>query len=223
MNFELEKYSLKLTALRSKRKTLLEQIEGHEKGIESLLFDVNVCVESKEILSAISSATQKRFLEYIESLVTVALQSVYGKDLKFIVSSKDNLDCSFMVQEGEDNEPFFPKDEMGSGVLDIISLALRVVMWSIQKPATRNFMYLDEPMKAIGKGELLENAIAMIKSISEKLSIQFLINTHEPEIANLSDRFFFIKKEKGFSRVVVDGKEVKKVGGKIKLKRLGRT
>ena len=149
-------------------------------------------------------ATQKKFIDYIESLVTVALQSVYGSDIRFVVKLDDAMNCSLLIQEGESEELYSPKDEEGGGVLDICSLALRVVMWSIQKPATRNFMFLDEPMKAIGKGLLLENAMAMIRNINKKLGIQFLINTHVPEIAGLADKTFNIEKKNGVSKVFVD-------------------
>jgi hypothetical protein len=198
----ISQYRAKFQDWKSKKSVLDEQIDFHQKQMGYLRDKIGISMETKSILVNVSVATQKRFLDYIESLVTVALQSVYGPDIKFIAKSEDSLECTLLVQEG-DGEFYSPKDEMGSGVLDISSLALRVVMWSIQKPASRDFIWLDEPMKAIGKGPLLESSIAVLKNISDKLGIQFIINTHEPEIASLANRAFLVKKENGISTVEI--------------------
>lgn len=223
MNSEIIKYRNKLQDLKSKKSLLEEQVENYDKEIAKLKNIVGIYMEAKAILVSVSSATQNKFIDYIKSLTTVALQSVFGSEFNFIVKyekNKDSWECIMMVQEGDD-EPYFPKNEMGSGVLDIISLALRVVLWSIHKPVSRAFMYIDEPMKAIGKGILLERTILMMKNISDKLGIQFIINTHEPEIANLSDRTFGVIKEKKISEVqIIFDKKGNLVKKKSKLNRL---
>jgi len=217
MNSRLKPYVNRFNELKARKKVLIEQIDSYEERNKELLDEISVCVEAKQVLSVVATATQKKFVDYIESLVTVALQSVYGPDLKFVVKTKENLECLLLVQEG-DREPFSPEEEMGSGVLDIASLALRVAMWGIKKPASRNFIYLDEPMKAIGKGEMLESAIEMIRKISEELGIQFIINTHEPTIAKLADRSFSTTKEKMVSKVTWSSLD-KEETNKLKLKR----
>lgn len=219
MTLEIKKYRNEIQELKIKKTLLKEDILSLHESIEEFEKEQKVYLESKEILSIVSKATQLNFAEYIQSLVTVALKAVYGDDIEFVVEIKDD-GWYLMVKEIGGVEAYFPKDEEGSGVLDIISLALRVVMWSIQKPLSRNFMYLDEPMKAIGNGVLLENAISMIKDINKKLGIQFLINTHVEEIAALGDKTFYVDKKNGISKVYSEGgeKEEKQIRGK-RLKR----
>ena len=208
MTLEIKRYREEIQELKIRKNILKDEIFSLHERIEELEKEIGIYLESKEVLSIVSKATQLNFAEYIQSLVTVALKAVYG-DIEFIVEIKDD-GWYLMVKERGGEEAYFPKDEEGSGVLDIISLALRVVMWSIQKPLSRNFMYLDEPMKAIGIGTLLENAISMIKDINKKLGIQFIINTHVEEIAALGDKTFYVNKENGISNVYSEGGEERK-------------
>lgn len=216
------KYKNKFQEYKSKKNVLQTQVEQNDLYIKKIKEEMTIWVEARSILTVVSSETQKKFIEYIRDLGTMALQSVFGFDYKFIVEykvNKDSWDCLLLVQEGE-NEPFIPKNSQGSGILDILSLALRIVLWSIKKPASRAFLYLDEPLKAVGYGELLDNAINMMKNLSKKLGIQMIINTHEDSISMLGDKTFKVNKKNGISSVeVISGETSKEILGKRRINR----
>ena len=215
---ELIEYRKKVINLKLKKDLLEKEVKEDQESIRKAIKQKKITSEARTILSVVSSETQKRFIEYIEQLVTMGLQTVYGDDIKFIVEHKqreDSWECVMSVKEGE-GEPYFPKNETGVGVINVISLTLRVVNWSIKKPLTRPLIILDEPMGAIGKGILSERAINMIRDISNELEIQFIVNTHSTDIVELADRAWQVTKKDRISHIeqIIGIKEKK-----IKMKR----
>jgi ABC-type sugar transport system ATPase subunit len=61
-------------------------------------------------------------------------------------------------------------------------------------------MILDEPLRFVS-AKYQEKASAMIKEISEKLGIQFIIVTHNEVLASYADRTFEVTIKKGVSHV----------------------
>ena len=45
---------------------------------------------------------------------------------------RNKLECRPVVMEGD--YEYTAKDEMGGGIIDIISFAFRVVLWSLESP-----------------------------------------------------------------------------------------
>jgi hypothetical protein len=84
--------------------------------------------KARFVLSEVVSQTQKFFKKEVESLVTLFLKAVYGDRYKFIMEfgiERNKSVCKLLVQEKE-YEPFVPKTSTGGGVLDVISVALKV-------------------------------------------------------------------------------------------------
>jgi DNA repair exonuclease SbcCD ATPase subunit len=185
------------TLLRRQFAELVEKIVLLNDELEDL-------TAAKQILSDAVRITQQQMSKYIQSLVTLAIRSVFtDSDYKFVVDYKTRKDgrveVSLLVQEGE-QEPFNPEDEQGGGIVDIISFALRVVMWSIQAKRSRNVLILDEPFRFTGA--YTELAGKMLKEVSQKLGIQVIMITHDRErFMAIADRAWEVTKEQGRSSV----------------------
>lgn len=169
------------------------------KEKEEQLKNIN---KARWVLSEVSKQTQINFKYYVEDLMTLALKSVFkDRDFKFKIDfniKRNKPECVFLIQEGEE-EPFFPKDEMGGGIRDLISFVLRIVFWSLQRPRTRNIIILDEPFKRLGKLSVL--AGEMVKEISQKLNLQIIIITHNSDLIGVADRCYKVKYNGKFSEV----------------------
>jgi len=179
----------RLNLLREQRADKIEQIEKKEQLIEDY-------TKAKWVLTQALLLTEQRFTAYLESMVNFVLGSVYTEDLKFKVTfemDRGKPSCDLMVQDG-DNPPYYPKDETGGGILDVISFALRIILWSLKDPRPRPVLLLDEPMKNIGKGVLLKRIVDVMKKISQDLDIQLIINTHITELAEMTDAAWEVKK-----------------------------
>lgn len=166
------------TTLASKKKSMEEK----KKQVEKL-------VKARWVLTEVAKITQSRFKERVESLATLAIQSVFGGWCRFVLEferKRNKLECRPVVMEG-DNE-FDIKEDMGGSIVDILALALKIVMWSLEKPRSRPVLIYDEPMPNMG--ELIGVAGKIFGEISHELGLQLIIVTHSEELAAVGDRVY---------------------------------
>lgn len=208
---------------RKQRKKILEEDLFKIQGKLFIAKDeYDNLVESRRIISEAARITQLQFKGFVETLVTMAIQTVFPEEqYKFVMEfdlKSNRSEINLLVQQGE-KLPYDPTEEQGGGLLDIISFALRVVMWSLEKPRSRPFFCLDEPFRYCGK--LTSLAGNMVKEISSKLGIQILMVTHEDALAEIADQCWFVKREKGGQSLVENRSEqkIEVVETKSKLKR----
>lgn len=186
-----------------KKKYLKEELQKKEKEIVYKEEQVEVYTKARSLLTEASRLTQQKVKDKIESLLTVALQSIYGKDMKFIADfqiKRNKSEVEFKIQENEDVEPYLIKDDKGGGVWDVCGLALRMVMWSLQKPRTRPFFVLDEPGKWMG--DLVEKYGEIMKQLCEDLGIRILMVTHDKRLIDIADKSWLVKNNGEYCEVV---------------------
>jgi DNA repair ATPase RecN len=82
------------------------------------------------------------------------------------------------------------ENELGGGIVDICSFSLRVVLWTMEAPRSRNVFILDEPGKNLGA--LLPLFGQMLREVSHKLNFQLIIITHDEALAEMADRVFVV-------------------------------
>lgn len=195
----------------------LLSLEAECSDSEILIADM---VEAKNVISEASRVTQMQFKEFVESLVTLAIQSVFPeKDYQFVVDfvlQSNRSMINLLVKQG-DKEPYVPEEEQGGALLDVIGFALRVVMWSLEKPRSRNVFISDEPFR--WTGAYTERVANMMKEICNRLDIQVIVVTHDERLSEIADRSWRVfRNAQGYSEVKCISEEVE-VKPVIKIKR----
>jgi acetoin utilization transport system ATP-binding protein len=123
----------------------------------------------------------------VEALVTEALHYVFGDNYSFeIESTVSRSQAEAQMWVVIDDYQHSLKDELGGGVVDVCSFVLRVTFWALQVNRTEPVLIFDEPLKNVDSGRL-EAIGVMIKSLSERLGVQFILVTHEQELASIAD------------------------------------
>ena len=188
MNLLIENFNF----LKAKREVLKSDLVRKTNSLNLAKQDYENLVKAKWVLTEVARLTQEKFKNRVEELMTYAIQSVFDRpfEFKLVFEIKRNkLECKPVILENgiEFDDPEY---DIGGGLVDIISFAFRVVLWSLENPRSRAVFVLDEPMKHIGKGELLIRAGKMLKEISDKLKFQLIIITHEPLLAEIADKKF---------------------------------
>jgi len=84
-----------------------------------------------------------------------------------------------------------PSADSGGGAVDVAAFALRLSLWSLQNPRSRNTIILDEPFRFLSK-DLHHKAGELLKQISETLGIQLIIVTHEKELQQYANKVFTV-------------------------------
>lgn len=184
-------------------KTLLLQKKNCKKKIAFLQKEIKASKEAHAIICTVAQDTQKQIQYQISSLVTLALRSVFPEPYEFkaeFIMKRNKTECNMFFEKN--GKRFDPMNEVGGGVLDVASFALRVSMWALSR-VNDNVIFLDEPFKNINDDsrELHRKIAEMVKMVSDKLNLQIIMVSMIPEMRSVADKVIFIKRKKGVSTI----------------------
>ncbi len=177
-----------LTETRSQLKANKRSLRDHEKA--------------RELIRLAGVKTQELLSFHIGEIASLALDAVFDDPYKLeveFIQRRNKTECDlYFTRDGNRVDPM---DASGGGAVDVAAFALRVASWSMMHPKLRNTIILDEPMKDLSE-DMQDKASLMLKEISKKLGIQFIIVTHKNQLTAYADRIFKVtKNRKGISKV----------------------
>lgn len=201
MNLELIKR--KVEKGRYKLELLKEEILNTKEKVDKLKEDIQDSLKAQSIIQLVAQETQQTIEYQISRLVTLALKSIgkpYTFNLKF-VQRRGKTECDIAFEKN--GMEFDPLLEVGGGILDVASFALRISLWAIQNPKSRNVFIFDEPFKNINdpKRVLHRKVAKMVKMISEMMEIQIIMVSCIPEMEEVADKIFIVSNENGVSKI----------------------
>lgn len=196
----------------SEFRTRLNKLRGAQAKTES---EVNICKtniknhrrslmqheRAREIIKTVALATQEQLTYHISDVTTLALEAVFNDPYQLqveFVQRRNKTECDLFFTR--DDARMEPLDASGGGAVDVAAFALRIASWSMARPRSRNVIVLDEPLRFLSEDNQ-ERASQMIKQLSEKLGLQFIIVTHNETLTAYADRVFQVKIKKGISKV----------------------
>ena len=186
--------------------------ELFESTLENLRVEIKdrqhhliILEEALDIMNVVGILVQQEFEEVVEVLVTDALKFVFGDNHSFEIESKilhnqPEINIFIVI----DGEKFSPRDdEFSGGQADVVSFALRIILWAIQYETTRATLIFDEPFRNLHGTENAAAIREMIQYLSRMLNLQFIIITQDEELTEAADAAFIVTKERGISKVEV--------------------
>lgn len=194
-------------------RNVLEQQKGQKQQIENRISllkrelteskrSLRRHEEAREIIRTVGLNTQKTLEYHISDITSLALEAVFNEpyELKVeFVQRRNKTECDLYFERN--GERIDPLTASGGGAVDVAAFALRIASWSMMRPRTRNTIILDEPLRFLSV-DLQERASQMIKEISERLGIQFILITHSDVLSSSADKTFRVEIKKGISRIV---------------------
>ena len=139
--------------------------------------------------------TQREIAETLSVIITSAIKSVfpdyYECSIEFGTKRNQTEAKILFLKAGEEIED--PINAVGGGVIDIASFAARVAF--IFLSGARRVLIADEPFKAVS-ADLRDKIPEMLKLLSDKLEMQFIIVSHLPELISGADKVITIKEGK---------------------------
>lgn len=192
--------------LSSKIESLQKDLDDKEIQINQKMVLVDDLTKAQWVLTEVQKKTQEKFKTKIESLVTMAIKAVYDRPFGFELlfeRKRDKMEIQPLIYEVVNGKKEYyedPENELGGGIVDVCSFALRVVLWTMEKPRSRNVFILDEPGKNLGDLILLFGTI--LREISHNLGFQLIIITHEEELMEIADRAWQVTHDGRESMVV---------------------
>lgn len=175
------------------------ELEGRITKLQNVGKDFS---EALDVMNVVSILCQEQFKGVVEGIVTDALKFVYGEMYSFEMDSEIKRNqpeiLFYVVIDG--HRYSIKNDDIGGGVIDVVAFALRVTLWALQDQQTDNVMIMDEPLKNLDSDRLVLVG-SMIKKISMDLGLQFIIVTHETQLAEAADASWLVTKNKNVSIV----------------------
>ena len=178
-----------LAAKEESLKTMQKQFRRHEKA--------------REIIREVGLQTQQQLQFHISDVTSLALESVFNDPYQLkvdFVQRRNKTECDLLFIKGDSEMD--PLTASGGGAVDVAAFALRIASWSMTHPRTRATIILDEPLRFLS-ADNQEKASHMIKELSQRLGLQFIIVTHESVLASYADKVFEVSIRKGKSKVTV--------------------
>jgi DNA repair exonuclease SbcCD ATPase subunit len=204
---EIKTIRKKLEQQKGQRQILLQQIARYQKEITELTEKRDNLEQARELIREAGLRTQQQLQYHISDITSLALSAVFEDpyELKVdFVQRRNKTECDLIfVRDGKEIDPL---EASGYGAVDVASFALRVASWSMQQPRTRNVIILDEPMRFLSE-DRQPYAGKMVKELSERLGLQFIIVTHEEVFSQYADKVFQVSMKDKVSQIKVLGND----------------
>jgi DNA repair exonuclease SbcCD ATPase subunit len=186
---------------KGKRFQLQQTSDSLASQIEQADQDIKNHEKAREIVREVGLKTQQQLQYHISEITSLALQAVFEDPYELVVEfvqRRNKTECDLLFER--DGDRIDPISASGGGAVDVAAFALRLAAWSMQNPKSRNVIILDEPLRFLSKDHQ-EQASQMIKELSDRLGLQFIIITHEDTLAQYADKTFRVGIRNGISNV----------------------
>lgn len=181
-----------LEALKARRRQLTEDLLAQQERKHLLEQEI-------QAVRLLSSVVKSKIAKDFSKLVTEGIRFIFEKDLEFVVhldSEKAIPQASFkVIYEGQERHPL---DDMGGGIVDVISFCLRLVMLELLH--LEGPLFLDEPFKHLSS-YYRERAALFLREYAETSGRQILLVTHSPEMEQAAHKVFVVTQEGSSSKV----------------------
>lgn len=210
---ELNKYMEKMNNFISKemgKKEIIEtQIKSKIDISQKIADEVDLLSKVSALLHKTSEYAREQAKVQVESLVTKCLQYVFETDIEFIIEideQRGKSSAEFYVVNTVDDIILKTKPELsrGGGVVDIVSLALRIAFLQTHKPRIQGPLILDEPAKHVSD-EYIYNVSEFLKQSSELFDRQMIMVTHNNHLASISTNAYKVELKGSISEVTKVG------------------
>jgi DNA repair exonuclease SbcCD ATPase subunit len=181
-----------------------EQQELHAQALQ-LEQQLELLNKVKLLFQRSGEYARRQAKTQLETLVTNALQYVFGSSFRFEIElspADKNPTAEFYVVTEFNGEMIRtkPQDARGGGVVDMISLALRIALLETVRPRLEGPILLDEPGKHVSEDYILPMT-QFLQSVYETFDRQILFVTHNTHLTESADQAFFVRLKDGKSEV----------------------
>jgi DNA repair ATPase RecN len=179
-----------VSSLNGQCSLLREQSKASELKLNELSTKKLRFTKAIELLSFLSELTKQETKEGFNSLITFALRYIFNEPYQFQLEfgKRGNYDeADFKILPPNRTECGDILDSNGGGVIDIVTLALRIVLLELSKPKNEFFLVLDEPCKHLSL-QYRPKMGEFFRYISQKTNRQLIIITHIEELKEYADK-----------------------------------
>ncbi|MGE5592371.1 MAG: hypothetical protein ACM3X3_01645 [Betaproteobacteria bacterium] len=199
IEFRLSEMRSKYEQGRGQLELLQRQQAEKESALTVARHDLEIWRQVQILFAKSSEFAREQLKRRIEETVTAALQAVFMDDsLRFQVAirtlgNQPAADWEVVSRYGDTEIANSPEDARGGGIVDVVSIALRLAMMELSRPKPGGPVILDEPGKHVS-AEYAPNLAFFLRSYAEKTGRQIIMVTHNEALAEVADKAFRVTK-----------------------------
>ena len=184
-----------------------EQIEKNIVNIQEEIEKIDSELEKLEKVDSLFKLTgeyaRNQSKKQIEMIVSNCLSMIFEKNLNFEIELKElrnKTSAEFYIKEEEIENKYNIVDTRGGGVVDIVSLSLRIAFLLKYKPSIEGPLILDEPAKHVSI-DYIYNVADFLKKISADFNRQIILISHDEHLLAMANTSYRVEKREGESLV----------------------
>ena len=186
---------------------LTKQKEAKEQELKQAENDLDIWRKVQMLFTLTSEFARQQLKTRIEETVTAALVAVFNQPLEFKIDIREKAgqptaEWVLVSPYGDLNLESNPEDSNGGGVVDVISLALRLAMMELSRPKVDGPLLLDEIGKMIS-AQYAPNVAYFLKQYAEKVGRQIIMVTHNEALADVADIVYRVSKDNSSTKAVM--------------------
>lgn len=188
-----------------KREKVSQQL--YEAKSQLILISKNLDLLEKVVVlyQKTSEFAREQAKVQIESLVTKCLQFIFENNIEFLIEIEElrnKANAEFYVITEIDDMIIKTKPELsrGGGIVDIVSLALRIAFLQVHKPRIEGPLILDEPAKHVSE-DYIFNVGDFLRQTSEMFNRQIIMVTHNQHLSAISNYCYRVDIDNSISSV----------------------
>jgi len=179
-----------------------------EKALQKSLDNIDMLEKIRILLQKVSEYAREQSRQQIESLVTNCLQYIFDTNIEFrieISEVRGRPEAEFYVISNIEGNVIRtkPQEARGGGVVDVISLAIRVAMLQSGGIEADGPIILDEPAKHVSDEYIIQVA-EFLKQVSRMFNRQVIMVTHNRHLSEIADKWHRVDMSNGVSRISND-------------------
>lgn len=189
----------------TKKDVLEEKKKTLEKNLEEAREEIDTLEKLTILFQKTSRYARNQGKTQIETLTTRSLKYIFKRDYNFEIEISEKRNASsaefFVVEENENGlVKTKPEISKGGGIVDIVSLALRMAFLENYRPRVEGPLILDEPAKHVSEEYIFDIGDFLLQ-FSKQMNRQIIMITHNNHLASLSNNLYRVSQEDGISQV----------------------
>lgn len=200
----LQNLKNKLERAKGKQEILSKNLKSLRDSLKISKKNLIQSEKAQKIIQEVARKTQEQIKFHIEDIVSMALAAIFPDPYEFkldFVIKRNKTECDLWFER--DDKRIKPIEASGGGAVDVASFALRIALWNLKFGKKNNTIILDEPVKFVSK-DLIDKVSELLKKLSDKLGIQFILVTHINELIEHSDKVFKVTQKNGISSIKIE-------------------
>jgi DNA repair exonuclease SbcCD ATPase subunit len=177
----LEAWRKKIDGLKVRHQLAVKRVQQESQSLCLAREEVENVQQAQEILQRLAQAVQTRSHRGIARIVSRCLSAVFDNPYDVQIEferKRGRTEARFVYyRDGNKLSPLVTS----KGVLDVVSLALRLASLILAMPSRRRLLVLDEPFRGLA-GHNLQKVAKLVELLSQELGIQFVIITHSDQL-----------------------------------------